>query len=178
MADNTTLRLDSALAILSLLPACRPATVLGVVAAIVVCSLDRMQRRRLWPHVHDEVRELHPAFADDDPAPAIIGEVRSLLIRASLFHRHPRAVLSRSGISVATHDLPLEATARPMVTAAEVGSEGHTLCPALTEASPANLRPGIRYPFDYRQASESLSCQVDQSRHARSIAEGRVIRHE
>lgn len=77
--------------ILLLLTASRPATVVRVVASIVV---DSIQRQAVWTtaHIDKEVIEAPPSIADSDSTSAVIHERGMAWIQAPRQHVFPRAI--------------------------------------------------------------------------------------
>lgn len=81
-----------------LLASCGPSAVSGRVITVVVDAVDGVRLRWLSAHIGQEVLEgMQPAFANPNPAPAVVRKAKAFRVIAAGFHRKPRRVFgSRS----------------------------------------------------------------------------------
>lgn len=148
-----------------------PAAIAGLVIAVVVDPLDRgLLRRRA--HVGEEVLELQPAFADRDPAAAVI-DVRPVdRVTASAQHGEPAAVHRRplaAGVAAMAvlqelggGGVLLQASARASVPGQQSMAALRDLRAANAHASPVQAVSAL----DYAKPPERLARQVNLRPHA------------
>ena len=96
----------------------RPAAVPGRVGAIIVDTVERVLRGRLWAHiVHERAIVVSPSFADRNPSPAVARVGRVFRVTAPFKNLPPHSVKARdivvSGKAVFQH-CALSLTTPPM----------------------------------------------------------------
>jgi len=176
--------IESAVApIVRLLCGCRPSAIVGRVWPVVVASVDRMARRRTWPHIGEEVFEVvSPSVADHDSASTVLSIVRRARVQAAVLQPFPRVVLDRAALSVSAvrcaRLLRVEAPARRRLLTEMVLANGCQSA-AITSTCPRPV-PG-RCPrglADHRQPSKPLPGHVFQRSHAEHFTAEYVINGE
>jgi hypothetical protein len=143
----------------ALLFSCCPTNVVWFVIAVVVYPIDRHPKRTI-ANVGKESSKVMPAFADTNPAAAIISEVGTVAIIATLAHAFPYTVQRvtfspcmpmSSALPTTTRLLPLAkmtpaneaqsaaiTAALPYLLAAAIGSNRHD-SHEVTKALPGNI---------------------------------------
>lgn len=161
------------MAVLSLLAACRPATISGRVVAIVINALKRMQWSGTAPHISKEVLEELPALADLDPPPTVAGISRGVWVETALSHRTPRAILqgyrsTEMGFAVALHPGATVPTS-PRLASTEIESLWAGQTPAIALAKPNPLVASVARVTKNKELPETFPEQI-MPLHGRMIA--------
>jgi len=152
-------------AVVRLLLRCCPPAVLRRVGAVVVPSIDGVDRRWTRPHVREEGFEaLLPPFTDRDSAAAVLGIVRAVRVSAAVSNSAPSVVLLRVAQAVRAlcfrRPIALKTPASLDFLPEVVLSDccvGAAVAPADPEAVP---RVWARRFFDHNQPTEALAAQI------------------
>lgn len=154
-----------------------PAAIAGfIVAFIVGVSVDAMRRAWARPHVGKEVGEpvlSLPAFANRDPATAIVFVIAVFLPEASVPELAPTSPSPCSGLSVdkvsSAGSLTLKTPAGLGMSAAKVATSDNALCPASATTKP--FSPARFCTSQDGKPAKSHAREIDESRHRNDLSD-------
>lgn len=138
--------------IIGLVFICSPAAVGFAVRPVIVNTL-KSQTRRALAHIGEKHREVIPALADSDTAPAVTRIRRAFRVLHTLSHAHPNVVGRASGQSVFTRAFTSRSSA-PHTSAAKrhtvnVGARHLLYGAALTLAQIIEMVPAVSRALKY-----------------------------
>jgi len=140
------------------------------VAAIIFLAFKRHSRRWRWllAHVGEEIVEFHPSFAYRDASPAVVVKARMVWIGAALDHRLPTGVGSRwiifrrVSVPQLSWKVAQQASAACRSTGTKMIALRNDLIAAFAATLPSNMLVAAIDATFNRQASELLTCQINQ----------------
>jgi hypothetical protein len=152
------------ISIARLFPSGRPATILRLVIAVVVDTVDRMFSGRTTAHVGQECSERLPTVANADAASAVVLEPNVVRIAAPSLHALPDFVFGRrlpvrtfavTRVRAATTVISASASATQDATSAKLSTDCSTRPAAIASAKPCTTGA-----TNHCQATKSLSNEV------------------
>lgn len=143
----------------------RPNTILGVVASVIIFTLDPMLATRTRPHIGVELPKVTPLRADHDATTSIVFVPTMFRVGTSLTHAGPHLILNSSGSVVGGESKRVRGTLQTptafQCAAFQLTGVSDHLGSAVTQTSPT--RPAFVGDVCLdSQATKSLSCDIDQ----------------
>lgn len=127
----------SASLIAGLLSLCAPAAIARTIVTVAINAIKGVARAWPTPHVVEErLERLSPSVAHNNPATAVVPEVRPGLAITTIPHLAPRIIFGRAVHAVFRLSLALTATARRSVSTRKRSSRNVGRSPTLTHTFP------------------------------------------
>lgn len=146
-----------------------PPTILWRIGTVVVDAVYRHFWAGAFPHVFKKLKEgIHPALADDNPAPPVTFETCSARVRTTIPHADPQPIFRGVVHSASAwrgarsfQHFYAKAPARPGASIAEKFAGHDSFRSALTETEPLEMLARIVWCLrDYFQTTKASAYQV------------------